>query len=48
MPTRMLHTSGLVGDDDRYIVAVLTEHPASVDYATGSRRVTTVVSKLLG
>lgn len=44
-PTRMLHTSGVVGDD---IVVVLTEHPSSVDYATGSKRVTAVVEALLG
>ncbi|MFJ7210746.1 hypothetical protein [Amycolatopsis sp. NPDC098790] len=44
-PTRMLHTSGVVGD---YIVVVLSEHPASVDYATASKRVTAVVSALLG
>jgi hypothetical protein len=47
-PTRMLHTSGVVGEDDRYIVVVLTEQPSSVDYATGSKRVTDVVSTLLG
>ncbi|MEU8630596.1 hypothetical protein AB0C38_00390 [Amycolatopsis sp. NPDC048633] len=47
-PTRMLHTSGLLGEDGRYIVAVLSEHPASVDYATASKRVTAVVSALLG
>ncbi|MEV5721451.1 hypothetical protein AB0L41_46990 [Amycolatopsis mediterranei] len=44
-PTRMLHTSGVVG---HYIVVVLTEYPATVDYATGSRRVTELVSTLLG
>ncbi|SEF30817.1 Beta-lactamase enzyme family protein [Amycolatopsis pretoriensis] len=48
MPTRMLHTSGVVGDDSRYIVVVLSEHPASTDYATASKRVTAVVSALLG
>ncbi len=47
-PTRMLHTSGLVGEDDRYIVVVLSEHPASVSYATASKRVTAVVTALLG
>ncbi|RSD25722.1 hypothetical protein [Amycolatopsis eburnea] len=47
-PTRMLHTSGVVGDGDRYIVVVLSEHPASVDYATGSKRVTAIVTALLG
>jgi hypothetical protein len=47
-PTRTLHTSGVVGEDERYIVVVLSEHPASVDYATGSKRVTAVVKALLG
>lgn len=47
-PTRMLHTSGVVGKDNRSIVVVLTEHPAKVDYATASKRVTEIVSKLLG
>ena len=47
-PTRMLHTSGVVGEDGRYIVVVLSEHPASVDYATASKRVTAVVSAVLG
>ena len=47
-PARTLHTSGVVGEDDRYIVVVLTEFPAGVDYATGSRRVTDVVAALLG
>lgn len=47
-PTRMLHTSGVVGDGDRYIVAVLTEHPEAVSYATGSKRLTAVVSALFG
>ncbi|HET6709404.1 hypothetical protein [Amycolatopsis sp.] len=44
-PTRMLHTSGVVGNT---IVVVLSEHPAKVDYATGSRRVTELVGTLLG
>ncbi|WP_206783941.1 hypothetical protein [Amycolatopsis sp. MtRt-6] len=44
-PTRMLHTSGVVGST---IVVVLSEHPAKVDYATGSKRVTEIVSTLLG
>ncbi len=47
-PTRTLHTSGVVGEDSRYIVVVLTEHPAKVDYATASKRVTDIVSALLG
>lgn len=45
-PTRTLHTSGVLGDDDRYIVVVLTEHPAKVDYPTASKRVTDIVSAL--
>ncbi|MFI5583746.1 hypothetical protein ACIA5G_01820 [Amycolatopsis sp. NPDC051758] len=47
-PTRMLHTSGVVGENGRYIVVVLSENPSSVDYATGSKRVTAVVRALLG
>lgn len=47
-PTRMLHTSGVLGDDSRYIVVVLTEHPAAVDYPTASKRVTEIVARLLG
>jgi hypothetical protein len=47
-PTRMLHTSGVVGENDRYIVVVLSEHPSSVEYTTGSKRVTAVVQALLG
>lgn len=43
-PTRMLHTSGVVGHS---IVVVLSEHPAKVDYATGSKRVTDIVATLL-
>ncbi|MEC3978830.1 hypothetical protein [Amycolatopsis sp. H20-H5] len=48
-PTRILHTSGLLGQSDqsdRFVVAVLTSQPQSVSYATGSRRVTSVVSAL--
>lgn len=47
-PTRMLHTSGVVGEESRYIVVVLTEEPKSVDYATASKQVTAVVQTLLG
>ncbi|MEV8609679.1 hypothetical protein AB0383_17410 [Amycolatopsis sp. NPDC051373] len=46
-PTRMLHTSGLVGDGDRFIVTVLTEQPQSVSYATASAQITSVVKNLL-
>ena len=47
-PTRMLHTSGVVGEGDRYIVVVLTEHPSKVSYPIASKRVTEIVSTLLG
>jgi hypothetical protein len=46
-PARTLHTSGVLGEDSRYIVVVLTEHTGA-DYATASKRVTEIVSKLLG
>ncbi|WP_344416783.1 hypothetical protein [Amycolatopsis minnesotensis] len=45
-PARILHTSGLVGEGNRYVVVVLTSHPASVTDGVGSRRVTAVVSAL--
>ncbi|MEV4596157.1 hypothetical protein AB0K15_01995 [Amycolatopsis sp. NPDC049253] len=46
-PTRMLHTSGVVGTGDRFIVTVLTEQPQSVDYGTASAQITSVVKNLL-
>lgn len=46
-PTRMLHTSGTVGKNDRYLVTVLTEQPQSVGYATASAQITSVVKNLL-
>lgn len=36
----VLHTSGLVGADWRYVVVVLTEHPRSVNWRTAARSVT--------
>ncbi|WP_370945437.1 serine hydrolase [Amycolatopsis sp. cg5] len=39
-PTRNLHTTGLVGEEDRYIVVILTSRPSSVSWATGSKQVT--------
>ncbi|SDX18843.1 hypothetical protein SAMN05421504_102598 [Amycolatopsis xylanica] len=39
-PTRNLHTTGLVGEEDRYIVVILTSRPSSVSWAAGSRQVT--------
>lgn len=47
-PTRMLHTSGVIGEDSRYIVVVLTESPEAVAYEAGSKRVTAVVQAMLG
>ncbi|MET7993807.1 hypothetical protein ABZU76_23190 [Amycolatopsis sp. NPDC005232] len=46
-PTRMLHTSGLTGDGDRFIVTVLTEQPQSVSYDTASAQITSVVKNLV-
>ncbi|MEW2500329.1 hypothetical protein AB0878_07585 [Amycolatopsis sp. NPDC047767] len=43
----MLHTSGTVGKNDRYLVTVLTEQPQSVGYATASAQITSVVKNLL-
>ncbi|WP_156893479.1 hypothetical protein [Actinokineospora enzanensis] len=36
----VLHSTGLVGRDWRYIVIVLTSHPLSVRFGTGARSVT--------
>jgi hypothetical protein len=46
-PTRVLHTTGLVGTGDRYIVAVLTEQPQGVGWPAASKRVTSMVTALL-
>ena len=45
-PTRVLHTSGVIGKNNRYIVVVLTENPRSVSDGTGSKEVTAVVNAL--
>lgn len=45
--SRVLHTSGLVGDDDRYIVVALTAHPSEMDWGTASRHTTDIVSAAL-
>lgn len=47
-PTRNLHTTGLVGDEDRYIVVILTSRPSSVSWAAGSRQVTAVAKAVDG
>lgn len=44
---RVLHTSGLVGDDDRYIVAVLSRTSREVDDETVSRNLTSYVARVL-
>lgn len=44
---RILHTSGVVGEGDRYIVVVLTSQPTSTTYTSGGRRVTAVVDALV-
>lgn len=45
--SRILHSSGVVGEDDRYIVVVLTSQPLSTTYAGAGRQVTEVVKALL-
>jgi hypothetical protein len=42
----VLHTTGLVGEDDRFIMAVLTAHPAGSSWASSADR-TTVLTKRL-
>ncbi|WP_414936215.1 hypothetical protein [Amycolatopsis sp. cmx-11-51] len=45
--SRILHSSGVVGDSDRHIVVVLTSQPTSTTYANGGKRVTEVVKALV-
>jgi hypothetical protein len=45
-PGRDLHTTGLIGPADRYLVAVLTTSPASVSYPTAASQLTAVVNRL--
>jgi beta-lactamase family protein len=40
------HTTGLVGDEDRYIVVVLTHHPEDFSLPIAERRVTAEVAEL--
>ncbi|MER7499197.1 hypothetical protein AB0L05_26610 [Nonomuraea pusilla] len=42
----VLHTSGLAGKDDRYVMAVLTAHPAGSTWSASVRRVTTLTARL--
>jgi len=44
---RTLHTTGLVGADDRYIVVVLTSHPEKSTWASASATVTKIASRAL-
>ncbi|WP_410648719.1 hypothetical protein [Amycolatopsis sp. cmx-4-54] len=44
--SRILHSSGTVGEDDRHIVVVLTSQPVSTTYPGAGRRVSEVVKAL--
>jgi hypothetical protein len=46
-PERTLHTTGVLGADDRYIVVVLSTTSKSMSYEVGSKHVTDVVKLLL-
>ncbi|RSN35575.1 hypothetical protein DL990_05120 [Amycolatopsis sp. WAC 01416] len=45
--SRILHSSGVVGEEDRYLVVVLTSQPTSTTYSGAGKRVTDVVKALL-
>ncbi|MDR8410186.1 hypothetical protein MTP10_15745 [Nonomuraea sp. 3-1Str] len=42
----VLHTTGLAGKDDRYVLAVLTAHPAGGTWSSSVRRVTRLTADL--
>ncbi|GAA3261338.1 hypothetical protein [Nonomuraea helvata] len=42
----VLHTTGLVGKNDRYVMAVLTAHPAGGAWSASVKRITTLTSEL--
>ncbi|GAA2274548.1 hypothetical protein GCM10010149_16080 [Nonomuraea roseoviolacea subsp. roseoviolacea] len=42
----VLHTTGLAGKDDRYVLAVLTAHPAGGTWSASVRRITTLTAEL--
>lgn len=42
----VLHTSGLVGKNERYVMALLTAHPAGASWNTGVNRTTTLTRAL--
>jgi D-alanyl-D-alanine carboxypeptidase len=44
---RTLHTTGLVGENDRYIVVVLTSHSEKSTWASASKVVTKIASRAL-
>jgi hypothetical protein len=46
-PERTLHSTGVLGADNRYIVVVLSTMPSSTSYETGAKRVTDVVKLLV-
>ncbi|NUW38937.1 hypothetical protein [Nonomuraea rhodomycinica] len=42
----VLHTTGLAGKGDRYVLAVLTAHPAGGTWSASVRRITTLTAEL--
>jgi hypothetical protein len=44
---RTLHTTGLVGADDRYVVVVLTTHPIETTWESASEEVTRITAQLI-
>jgi beta-lactamase class A len=44
---RVLHTTGLLGDDQRYVVVVLTAQPASTNSTAARAKVTEITAALL-
>ncbi|OQO92934.1 hypothetical protein B1813_12510 [Saccharomonospora piscinae] len=47
LPDRVLHSTGVVGAHDRYVVVVLTRSPSTVGWETASADVTDVVTQVL-
>jgi len=47
-PYEYLHSTGVVGSGNRYVIAVLTKRPASNGYAAGRADVSTAVGDLTG
>jgi hypothetical protein len=42
----VLHTTGVVGEDDRRIVVVLTLHPAGSSFQAAARRLTALTEQV--